>query len=211
MKTPAIFDKIQKIPPKTRASAFGGLIVVIAVWFVWQVHIPKQNEIDKISKEIIGLEAKIQENDAKIKKLDDLKAEVKAFEDRLKILTQQLPPESEVTGLLRQIQGQVNKSGLTLKLWKPDKRKPHASGMYEEIPITLKLVGGYHNVALFYDSVSKLTRIVNVVNVKMGGAKVGNSGLMEIDIDCTALTFAATEKKADVKAAPAPAAVKKVD
>lgn len=209
MKTPAILDKIQKIPTKTRAAVFGGLIAVLAVLFIWQVHIPKTNEIKKLEGEIVTLETTMRENERKIQKLDMLKAKVKELQEKLKILTQQLPPESEVSGLLRQIQGLVNKSGLTLKLWKPDKRKTHSSGMYEEIPINLKLIGGYHNVAMFYDSVSKLTRIVNIANVKMGSAKVGNSGIMEIDIDCIALTFAAVEKKADAKAAAAPAPVKK--
>ena len=197
MATPAIFDKLQKIPTKTRAIAFFSLIGVIAVLFIWQVHIPKTAEIRNLEAEIIQQQAKIRENDAKIKKLDQLRAEVKSLQERLKILTEQLPPESEVSGLLRQIQGLVNKAGLSLKLWKPDKRRPHASGMYEEIPITLKLTGGYHNVALFFDSVSKLTRIVNMLNVKMDQPKLGRSGTMEINIDCTAMTFAAVEKKVD--------------
>jgi type IV pilus assembly protein PilO len=80
--------------------------------------------------------------------------------------------------------------------------------MYEEIPITLKLTGGYHNVALFFDSVSKLTRIVNMLNVKMDQPKLGRSGSMEINIDCTAMTFAAVEKKVDT--ANQPTATKQV-
>jgi type IV pilus assembly protein PilO len=197
MATPAILDKLQKIPTKTRAIAFFSLIGVVVVLFIWQVHIPKTTEIRNLETEIAQQQAKIRENDAKIKKLDQLRAEVKSLQERLKILTEQLPPESEVSGLLRQIQGLVNKAGLSLKLWKPDKRRQHASGMYEEIPITLKLTGGYHNVALFFDSVSKLTRIVNMLNVKMDQPKLGRSGTMEINIDCTAMTFAAVEKKVD--------------
>jgi type IV pilus assembly protein PilO len=130
--------------------------------------------------------------------LPDLKAEL----ERLKVLTEQLPPESEVSGLLRQIQGLVNKAGLSLKLWKPDKRRTHSSGMYEEIPITLKLTGGYHNVALFFDSVSKLTRIVNMLNLKMYQPKMSKSGTMEIGIDCTAMTFAAVETKVETPIQP---------
>lgn len=209
MKTREILEKIQKVPAKTRASAFVGVVVAIVVLFIWQIHIPKTDEIKKLESEVSGLETKIRENDAQIRKLDELRQEVKMLQEKLSLLTQQLPPESEVSGLLRQIQGLVNKSGLTLKLWKPETRKPHSSGMYEEIPITLRLLGGYHNVAMFYDSVSKLTRIVNILNVKLGSAKIGKSGLMEIDIDCTAMTFAATDKGAAEKAA-APA-VKKVN
>jgi len=202
MAAPAILDKLQKIPTKTRAGAFAGLIITLVVLFIWQVHIPKTAEIRKLDEDIAQQQAKIRENAAKIRQLDQLRAEVKSLHERLKILTEQLPPESEVSGLLRQIQGLVNKAGLSLKLWKPDRRRLHASGMYEEIPITLKLTGGYHNVALFYDSVSKLTRIVNMLNVKMDSPKLAKSGTMEINIDCTAMTFAAVEKKVDTSTAP---------
>lgn len=203
MATSAILlDKLQKIPTKTRATVFFAFIGAAIILFIWLIHIPKTTEIKKLDADIAGLAAKIAENDAKIRKLDELKAEVKSLQARLKNLTEQLPPESEVSDLLRQIQGLVNKSGLSLKLWRPDKRKTHASGLYEEIPIALKLTGGYHNVAMFFDSVSKLTRIVNMLNVKMDQPKVGKSGLMEINIDCTAMTFAAVEKKAETSAAP---------
>jgi len=208
MAAPAILEKLQKIPTKTRAIAFFVIIGVAVVLFIWQVHIPKTNEIRSLEAEITQLQAKIRENDAKIKKLDQLRAEVRSLQERLKVLTEQLPPESEVSGLLRQIQGLVNKAGLSLKLWRPDRRRAHASGMYEEIPITLKLTGGYHNVAMFFDSVSKLTRIVNMLNVKMDQPKLGRSGTMEINIDCTAMTFAAVEKKVDT--ANPPTATKQV-
>lgn len=197
MATPAILEKLQKIPTKTRAIAFFAMIGVAVVLFIWQVHIPKTNEIRTLEADIATHQAKIRENDAKIKKLDQLRAEVKSLVERLKILTEQLPPESEVSGLLRHISRLVSKAGLSLKLWKPEKRRTHASGMYEEIPISLKLIGGYHNVALFFDSVSKLTRIVNMLDVKMEQPKLGRSGTMEINIDCTAMTFAAVEKKVE--------------
>ncbi len=207
MAMPAVFERLQKIPAKTRLWAFVGFIIAASSLFIYFVHIPKTTEIEKLDAEIAQLQTKIAENDAKIQMLDQLKAEVKSLEVRLRILTEQLPPESEVSGLLRQIQGLVNKSGLILKVWKPDRRKPHPSGLYEEIPISLELVGGYHNVAMFFDSVGKLTRIVNMLNVKMDQPKVGRGGLMEIGIKVTAMTFAAMEQKGH---AAAPAAAKQV-
>jgi type IV pilus assembly protein PilO len=196
MATPAILDKLQNVPTKTRATMFFGLIGIALVLFIWLVHIPKTNEIKKLDAENTGLQAKIRENDAKIRQLDELKAEVKALQARLLVLTEQLPPESEVSGLLRQIQELVNKAGLSLKFWRPEKRVLHASGLYEEIPISLKLTGSYHSVGMFFDNVSKLTRIVNMLNVKMDQPKIGSNGLMEIAINVTAMTFAAVEKKA---------------
>lgn len=200
----SFIDKIQKISTKTRAIAFGALVVVLLAVYVVQFQIPMRTKIEQLEKSLSELQSKIQQNDGKIRKLDDLRTEVKTLQGRLVVLTEQLPPESEVSGLLRQIQNLVNQSGLVLKLWKPDRRRTHASGLYEEIPITLTLVGGYHNTATLFDRVGKLTRIVNILNIKIGSPKIGKSGNVDVEINCTAMTFAAVEKKVE-----APQTVKK--
>jgi type IV pilus assembly protein PilO len=193
----SLIDKIQKVPNKTRAIAFGVFIVLLLVAYIFQFQIPMNTRIKQLDTAIAGLQQKINENDNKIKKLDDLRAEVKSLEGRLVVLTEQLPPESEVSDLLRQIQSLVNQSGLTLKSWKPSGRKAHSSGLYEEIPIAITLTGGYHNTALLFDRIGKLTRIVNILNIKMGGMKLNKDGSPEIAVSCTAMTFSAMEKKVD--------------
>jgi len=190
-------DKIQKIPTKMRAIGFGVLIVIILSVYIMQFQIPMKTKIDQRGVSLSELNAKIHSNDEKIKKLDDLKEEVKSLQGRLVILTEQLPPESEVSDLLRQIQSPVNQSGLTLKSWKPSGRKTHASGLYEEISIAIVLTGGYHNTALLFDRIGKLTRIVNILNIKMGSMKMSKDGSPEVTVSCTAMTFSAVEKKVD--------------
>jgi type IV pilus assembly protein PilO len=192
-----IASKIQKIPTRARLYGFGALVLIIGVLFIYFVHIPMTTQIKQFEKDISGLQATIQANDAKIQKLAELRTEVKALEERLHLLTEQLPPSSEVSGLLGQIQNLVSQSGLTLKLWRPDKRQTHSSGLYEEIPITVELTGGYHDVGLLFDRVSKMTRIVNMLNLKMTGGTMNKAGSMDIKISCTAMTFAAVEKKPD--------------
>jgi len=193
----SLIDKIQKIPTKTRAIGFGVFVIILVVAYIFQFQIPMNTRIKELDSSLAGLQQTMRENDNKIKKLDDLRVEVKSLQKRLVILTEQLPPESEVSDLLRQIQSLVNQSGLTLKSWKPSGRKLHASGLYEEIPIAITLTGGYHNTALLFDRIGKLTRIVNVLNIKMGSMKMNQDGSPEITISCTAMTFSALEKKVD--------------
>lgn len=197
----AFLDSVQKVPPKTRVIAFLGFVGLLVVLFIWQIYIPKNDQIKKLDADIAALQAKIRENEAKIRKLDELKAEVRSLNEKLKFLTEQLPPETEVSGLLRQVQRLVNQSGLSLKVWRPDRRRTHPSGLYEEIPISLTLAGSYHNFGMFFDRVSKMTRIVNILNISMGSASRKKDGTMSISVGCTAMTFAAVEKKPD--AAPA--------
>lgn len=205
MASPLI-EKIQKISPRTRLIAFVVIIVVLLIVDVTQFIMPMRDQIEGLEKALTGLQAKIQQNDDKIKNLDKLKAEVRSLQIQLKELTEQLPPESEVSGLLKQIQERVNQSGLVLKLWKPDKPRDHSSGLYKEIPVTVTLTGAYHSTALFFDRVSKLHRIVNILNIKMSGAKLNNDGSISVDINCTAMTFSALEKKVEAT----PTAGKKV-
>lgn len=201
-----IVDKIQKIPTKTRAIGFGVLIVVLLSVYILQFQIPMKTKIDQLERSYEEQQAKIQSNDEKIKKLDELKTEVKTLQVRLVILTEQLPPESEVSTLLRQIQNLVNQSGLVLKVWRPGGRRAHPSGLYEEIPINVTLTGGYQNTVALFDRIGKLTRIVNILNMKMGSPKITKDGRVDIEVNCTAMTFAATVKKIET----APTEKKKV-
>lgn len=195
-----MLNKLQGIPSRTRAIGFFVVVGLLIVLFIWQVHIPKRNEIKQLEAALVQLHAKIRENDDKIAKLAALKAEVKALRERLRVLTAQLPPEIEVSGLLRQIQHLVTRSNLSMKLWRPENRRTHPSGLYVEIPITVVFSGGYHKVAVFFDRVSNMTRIVNMLNVNMGSARMKTDGSMNITVNCTAMTFAAVEKKANAPA-----------
>lgn len=196
----AFIDKIQKIPTKYRVIGFGALIVVLVSFYIMQFQIPNKTKIDQLKATLSQLDSQIKANDAKIQRLDDLKAEVKVLQGQLLVLTQQLPPESEVSDLLRQIQSLVNQSGLLFKVWKPSGSRQHESGLYEEISIAMTLTGGYHNTAMLFDRIGKLTRIVNILNIKMDNMKIRQDGTPEVTISCTAMTFAAVEKIGNAKA-----------
>ena len=192
-----ITAKIQKIPTKTRLIGFGVTVAVLCGLFIYFIHIPMTTQIKQLDADISGLKETIKSNDERIQKLDELRAEVKSLQERLRVLTEQLPPGSEVSSLLADIQKRVSQSALTLKLWRPERKSTGPGGLYEQIPITLELAGGYHDLALFFDRVSKMTRIVNILNLRMAGATMNKAGSMDIKINCTAMTFAAVEKKPD--------------
>lgn len=194
--------KIQKVPSKTRMIGFGIFVLLVIGLFIYFVHIPKTTQIAQLNTDIAKLQATIQANDEQIKKLDALKAEVKNLQEKLRLLQEQLPPENEVSGLLRQVQNLVNQSGLSLRHWEPKARKKDKSELFERIPIAVRFTGSYHDIGIFLDRVSKLTRIVNMQNMKMGSPSVGKAGRVTIQVECEAMTFAAVEKKPDA-ASPA--------
>ena len=79
-----------------------------------------------------------------------------------------LPEQRDVANLLRQIQDLAIRSNLTIQGFTPQPVAPRElPAPHEEWPIRLQFEGTYHNVGLFFDRISKLSRIINVSGVSI--------------------------------------------
>jgi type IV pilus assembly protein PilO len=56
---------------------------------------------------------------------------------------------------------------------------------YAEIPVAMNVKGGYHDLALFFDKVARLSRIVNINNISM--SRAGKT--LDLNASCTAVTY----------------------
>jgi type IV pilus assembly protein PilO len=93
-----------------------------------------------------------------------------------------LPDTKEIPGLLSSLSASANEAGLSLESIAPGNETER--DFYAEIPISMKISGGFHETALFFDKVSKFNRIVDFKNAKMTMGKNGN-----ISTDCSAVTY----------------------
>ena len=73
--------------------------------------------------------------------------------------------------LLKQLSNLGTRIGLDLKLWRPSPRIEDSSKLFVRLPVDVEMSGGYHTLALFFDRIGKLPRIINVNKIKMGGGK----------------------------------------
>ncbi len=162
--------------------------LILIVLFVLLINSPKKEEINALNAKIAKLNNEIASAEVKVRKLDVLKAENVLLRAKLSKLQEQLPEEKEVSGLLRQISDLGLKSGLKILLWKPAARKTSASGLYLEIPVTVEVVTGYHDLGVFFSYISRLPRIVNISDMDF---RVKGKGKGQNAIKFTALTFAA--------------------
>ena len=87
------------------------------------------------------------------------------LEHRLESLRNVLPEQKDVADTLRRIQGLATQSNLTLLRFTPAAQKQQP--LYAEVPYQLTADGTYHNLALFFDRVSKFPRIINVGDISM--------------------------------------------
>lgn len=189
MEEETFFEKVEEIKLVYRILILGGTLLLLGGLFVFFVYMPKSEEIIRYEKQISALEQKINQARIKTKNLEKFKEEMalvnSAFLEALKLL----PNESEIPSLLRTITQKGADSNLEFNLFSPKKERP--KNFYIEIPVSIKVSGKYHDVAVFFDKVSKMERIVNIVDVAMKPIKKRS---IDLTTSCTALTYRFKER-----------------
>ena len=184
------FDKISKLRMMHRILIFAGTVILIVGLYIWLVYIPKTGEIKTIKSELDRLESNIRIARVRAKNLKRLEADLTKAQSDLKIAIKLLPTTSEIPSLLKSITKLGNDSNLEFLLFSPEKQV--SKEFYVEIPVSIEVLGSYHDVAIFFDKVGKLDRIVNVVNVNMIPIKELSTTLKT---SCKATTYRFKEGK----------------
>jgi type IV pilus assembly protein PilO len=186
------FDKISKLRMIHRILIFAGTVVLIVGLYSWLVYIPKTGEIKTIKSELDRLEKNIRIARVRAKNLKRLEADLAKAQGDLKVAIKLLPTTSEIPSLLKNITKLGNDSNLEFLLFSPEKQV--SKEFYVEIPVSIEVLGSYHNVAIFFDKVGKLDRIVNVVDVNMIPIKELSTTLKT---SCKATTYRFKEGKTE--------------
>lgn len=184
------FDKISKLRMMHRVLIFAGTVVLIVGLYIWLVYIPKTGEITTIKSELDRLERNIEIARVRAKNLKRLEADLAKAQGDLKVAIKLLPTTSEIPSLLKNITKLGNDSNLEFLLFSPEKQV--SKEFYVEIPVSIELLGSYHDVAIFFDKVGKLDRIVNVVDLNMIPTKELSTTLKT---SCKATTYRFKEGK----------------
>jgi len=184
MKTGALFEKVEKIKMPIRIVIFAGTIVLLAGLFIWLVYLPCDEEITKSREAIAKLQQEINKAKARasnLKRFEVEYAEVDAqFQEALKLL----PNTKEIPSLLKSITQLGTDSQLEFLLFSPQRER--AQDFFMEIPVSIEVSGTYHNVAIFFDKVGQMERIVNILNVSMTPQKERSTILTT---RCDAVTY----------------------
>lgn len=167
--------------------------IVISALVVFLLIIPRYKEIKKLDGEITKQENEIAVNQVKAAKLSTLKTENEKKKKRLDELKLQLPEEKEVSGLLRQVSDLSIKAGLKILSWKPESKRDHSSGIIYEIPVAVELSGSYNNLGVFFSSLTKLNRIVNISDIKISDPRSERNEAID-RISFKATTFSAVSE-----------------
>lgn len=121
--------------------------------------------------------------------LDAYKVQMKEMEESFGTLLRQLPSDTEVPGLLEDITRTGLGSGLEFE---EIKLQPEVvQQFYIELPIQIKVVGSYHDLATFVSGVASLPRIVTLhdFEVRLPTEKEGGGGASKLRMSILAKTY----------------------
>lgn len=195
----AVNLNIKNLPPYAKAiiSVLPAVILSVVVFVV--LIMPKQKEIKALNAKIDIQNNEIAASQSKVAKLSILKQENERLIARINELKEQLPEEKEISSLLKQISDLGIAAGLNIKSWKPGQKATHSSGIVYETPVSVDVEGTYHNLGYFLSSLTRLNRIVNISDMKIGSPKeVKGENLLSVSFKAatfSAIPEAEVEKK----------------
>lgn len=148
-------------------------LVIAGWWFVWQDQLEfleaQRNEEVKLKDDFLKKKRQAVNLDLHIQQLNEIDRSFGA-------LLKQLPNKAEVDSLLVEINQAGLGRGLQFELFKPGSER--VEEFYAELPISVKLIGSYHDFGAFAGDIGRLSRIVTLNNISINAQK---DGLLALD------------------------------
>ena len=196
-------DSILKLPTPKKVLILVVILCAIGGLYLYFLFVPVQEDVSAKQRELSKLESELSSSKAIARDLQKFKEQVAKLNEELKSALTQLPNEKEIPEILTTISNLGKESNLEFTLFRP---KPEESQQfYARVPIELVALGNYHNIGIFFDKVSKLPRIINVVDFNMTKAKDVKEirGKDELQVmlktSCMINTYRFVEKKSEEK------------
>jgi len=166
-----------------------GVVVFGLGW--WQFLSPMKDQLAAGDQQLAELQTKIQEGRAAKQQLPKFRDEVHQLEVELDKLLRILPARRNTPDLLRRIRSLAEQGDFALRRFTPGNLSDKE--FFSEWPLAISVDGTYHNLALFFDRISRFSRIINIEDLNIGAQTAGQH---TITASFTAKTFVYKEPSA---------------
>ena len=156
------------------------LIVAASYWFDWRLQ---AEELAAARKQELDLRDTFRRKKGQAINRDAYKKQLADIEQAFGAMLKQLPNKAEMEALLTDINQAGLGRGLQFTLFRPAQQET-MSEFYAELPITIRVIGAYHDIGAFASDVSQLSRIVTLNDIGVSYDKEGN-----LTLDATAKTY----------------------
>jgi type IV pilus assembly protein PilO len=162
----SLFDDLRKADVNNLGSSpFGVQVVFAGVLFAvicaigWYMYFnPKHEEFDTLVAREKTLRGEFEQKQERAANLQAYREQLQQIELVLQQMLRQLPGKTEMPDLLVDISQSALASGITNELFEP--QVEISKDFYAEKPISLRMVGSYHQFGEFVSTVASLPRVV---------------------------------------------------
>jgi len=143
-----------------------GGVIFLGYWF----HTKDQLlELDRAEQQELDLRVIFEKKAQQAANLEAYEKQLEEMRESFGAMLRQLPNKTEVADLLVDVSQTGLASGLEFELFQPQAENPRE--FYAELPISIRVVGGYHEFGNFVSGVAALPRIVTLHNVSITRTK----------------------------------------
>ena len=189
-----ILQWLETLPNPHRHALLGALAVgIVGVYAIaWFPSV--QSDLNGAKQQLAKLQGEIAEAKAVVANLETFRARSEELGRKYQSARERLPNATELPVLLTDISSLGKKSGLEFKKFKPENEV--TKGFYAEVPISVAFSGSYHEIGVFFDRLSKLSRIVNVTQFSMSLQREGGEApILLVSGVATTFRFIESEEK----------------
>lgn len=152
------FNDIGSAPLSVRYFILALLLVVILVvgWFL--MIKAKTEQLERVQQRELALRIEYEEKADKAANLEAYEAQLEEMQALLETMFRQLPNRTEMDKLLVDVSQTALGAGIDVQLFQPNAETHH--DFYAERPISVRMLGDYHQFGEFVGGVAALPRVV---------------------------------------------------
>ena len=188
-------QQIERLPAAGRFGLLVGVFLAVIGLYWFAVYGGERTKLNQKRTQLTKVQSEIAEARAVASNLKSFQEQRDLLRRELDGALRRLPNATELPGLLTDISSLGKKSGLEIRSFNPGEKVNR--GVYAEVPISLEFYGSYHELGVFFDRLSRLSRIVTITQLDMSLASdSGDKPMLQIKGVATTLQFVSSSDSA---------------
>ena len=149
---------IGSAPTSVRYVLLSVLLIVLVIAGYFLLISDKWDELERVKQQEFALRSEFETKQQKAANLEKYEQQLVEMQDLLQTMFRQLPSKTEMDKLLVDVSQTALAAGIDVQLFEP--LSEELKEFYAERPITIRMLGNFHQFGEFVSGVAALPRVV---------------------------------------------------
>ena len=189
MNLDSLVDRLAKLTKSQRQGIYVGSYVLLIVLYLLVFLWPSFSKMEEYQQQVQSKQSDLDLVKSQVGSIADLQVESGRLKKMLDNAKEALPEGKEIPELIGEISERGRKVGLEISKFNPlGESYSTTNSFVAEVPISLAVEGSFHDVAIFFDKLSHMDRIVHIKNIDMT-IEDEEAGRTKLLVEGSAITF----------------------